>query len=226
MLAGQRYCPADEELRLERQRCSAACWRFNNSMNPVAGVSNIERMRLFGDILDPAENISLSAHQVSPVTSRGRMGIDVVVEGPFTCDYGYNIKLGNNVFVGRNCTILDPCEITIGNNCHIGPNVSIYGAALSTDPSQRHGSRSTQTGKRIVIEDDVWIGGGVTILPGRRIGRGATVGAGSVVTRVSSQNPKLVQRRKHKTNNALKDIPPFSVAAGNPARIVERKHLR
>ncbi|KAH7026296.1 uncharacterized protein B0I36DRAFT_352181 [Microdochium trichocladiopsis] len=186
MLAGLRYSPMDEELRLERQRCGTACWRFNNSINPLAGVSNLERMRLFGDILDPKENINLAVHQVSPVTSRGRMGVDVVVEGPFTCDYGYNIRLGNNVFIGRNCTILDPCEVSIGNNCYLGPNVSIYGATLSTDPSQRHGSRSTQTGKRIFIDDDVWIGGGVTILPGRRIGRGATVGAGSVVTKVRS----------------------------------------
>ncbi|KXJ91173.1 trimeric LpxA-like protein [Microdochium bolleyi] len=199
MLAGQRYLPTDEELRLERQRCSAACWRFNNAMNPVAGVSHLEKMRLLGDILDPKENINLAAHQVSPVTSRGRMGVDVVVEAPFTCDYGYNIRLGNNVFIGRNCTILDPCEVSIGNNCYIGPNVSIYGAALSTDPSQRHGSRSTQTGQRVYIEDDVWIGGGVTILPGRRIGRGATIGAGSIVTR---------------------DVAAFTVAAGNPIRII------
>lgn len=197
MLAGQRYLPTDEELALERQRCSAACWRYNNSMSPVAGVSNLEKMRLLGDILDPKENINLAARQVSPVTSRGRMGVDVVVESPFTCDYGYNIRLGNNVFIGRNCTILDPCEVSIGNNCYLGPNVSIYGATLSTDPSQRHGSRSTQTGQRVYIDDDVYIGGGVIILPGRRIGRGATIGAGSVVTRVSlaASMPGACRRR-------------------------------
>ncbi|KAK7755992.1 hypothetical protein SLS62_001934 [Diatrype stigma] len=122
----------------------------------------------------------------SPVTNVGRVGAEVVVEAPFTCDYGYNLTIGNHVFIGRNCTIIDPMEIKIGNNCYIGPNVSLFGATLHTDPKRRQGSKSAHVGAPITIDEDVWIGGGVIIMPGRKIGRGATIGAGSVVTRVST----------------------------------------
>jgi maltose O-acetyltransferase len=59
--------------------------------------------------------------------------------------------------------------------------------------------------RRIVIEDDVWLGAGVTVLPGRRIGRGAIVGAGAVV---------------------VTDVPPFAVAAGNPAVVLHDRRER
>ncbi|KAI0012250.1 hypothetical protein F4779DRAFT_82255 [Xylariaceae sp. FL0662B] len=185
MLQGRQYYPFDQELVLERQRCSAACWRFNNSTNPNIGVSAAERARLFREIINPKEPINMSPQLMSPVNKAGRVGSEVVVESPFTCDYGYNITIGNNVFIGRNCTIIDPMDVRIGNNCYIGPNVSLFGATLSTDPKRRMGSKSAQLGGTIIIEDDVWIGGGVIILPGHRIGKGATVAAGSVVTQVS-----------------------------------------
>lgn len=185
MLRGEPYKPFDKELVLERERCSAACWRFNNSTNPNNGVSAPERARLFREILTPKDPIHLSPTQTSPVTNQGRVGAECVVEAPFTCDYGYNITIGDNTFIGRNCTVLDACPVTIGKNVYIGPNVSLFAATLSTDPGQRGGSKSSQYGKKIIIEDDVWIGGNVTILPGRKIGKGSTVAAGSVVTRVS-----------------------------------------
>lgn len=65
----------------------------------------------------------------------------------------------------------------------------------------RRGTEGPELGKSIVIEEDCWLGGNVVILPGVRIGRGSTVGAGSVVT---------------------KDVPPFVVVAGNPARILRK----
>lgn len=186
MLQGREFFPFDRELMLERQRCSAACWRFNNSTNPNTGVSGSERSRLFREILNPSEPVNVSPQLVSPVTNVGRVGAEVVVEAPFTCDYGYNITIGSHVFIGRNCTIIDPMEIKIGNNCYIGPNVSLFGATLHTDPKRRQGSKSAHVGSPIIIEEDVWIGGGVIIMPGRKIARGATIGAGSVVTRVST----------------------------------------
>lgn len=188
MLRGESYKPFDKELVLERERCSAACWRFNNSTNPNNGVSAPERARLFREILMPRDPIHLSPMHTSPVTNQGRVGVECVVEAPFTCDYGYNITIGDNVFIGRNCTVLDACPITIGKNVYIGPNVSLFAATLSTDPGQRRGSKSSQYGKKIVIEDDAWIGGNVVILPGRRIGKGSTVAAGSVVTQVCLQS--------------------------------------
>ncbi|KAF6839100.1 bacterial transferase hexapeptide [Colletotrichum plurivorum] len=199
MLAGRQYYPFDKELVLERERCSAACWRFNNSTNPNNGVSPNERARLFREILQPRDPIQISPTNASPVTNVGRVGENVVVEAPFVCDYGYNITIGQNVIIGRNCTILDTCEVKIGDNCHIGPNVSLYTASLPIDPKRRMGSKGPQFGKPITIEPDCWIGGGVTILPGRTVGRGSTVGAGSVV---------------------VKDVPPFTIVGGNPIRVI------
>lgn len=184
MIAGRAFYPFEKELVLERERCNAACWRFNNSTNPNNGVSPIERARLFREILIPRDPIQLSPTQRSPVTHTGRVGEEVVVEAPFTCDYGYNIRIGKNTVIGRNCTVLDACEVFIGNNVVIGPNVSIYTTTMTADPRRRNGARGANLGKRIFIEDDVFIGGGVTILPGVTIGRGTTVGAGSLVTKV------------------------------------------
>jgi acetyltransferase-like isoleucine patch superfamily enzyme len=184
MLNGRPYYPFDKELVLERERCNAACWRFNNSTNPNLGVSPTERARLFRDILHPREGIQLSPSMVSPVTRAGRVGENATVEAPFNCDYGYNIQIGNNVSIGRNCLINDVCEVSIGNNVIISPNVCIYTGTCSTNPRYRKGNQGTQYGKPVIIEDDVWIAANVVILPGVRIGKGSTVGAGSVVTRV------------------------------------------
>jgi acetyltransferase-like isoleucine patch superfamily enzyme len=185
MLNGRPYFPFDKELVLERERCNAACWRFNNSTNPNLGVSPAERARLFRDILHPREGVQLSPTMVSPVTHAGRVGDNVTVEAPFNCDYGYNIHIGSNVSIGRNCLINDVCEVRIGNNVVISPNVCVYTGTCSTNPERRRGNQGMQYGKPVIIEDDVWIAANVVILPGVRIGKGSTVGAGSVVTRVS-----------------------------------------
>ncbi|KUI56699.1 putative maltose O-acetyltransferase [Cytospora mali] len=198
MMAGRPFYPFEKELVLERERCSSACWRFNNSTNPNNGVSPVERARLFREILIPKDPIQLSPTQHSPVTHTGRVGEEVVVEAPFTCDYGYNIRIGKNTVIGRNCTVLDACEVFIGNNVVIGPNVNIYTTTMTTDPRRRNGARGANVGKSIIIEDDVFIGGGVTILGGVKIGRGTTVGAGSVVT---------------------KSQPSYCICVGNPAKV-------
>ncbi|KAJ5051534.1 uncharacterized protein L3040_001310 [Drepanopeziza brunnea f. sp. 'multigermtubi'] len=198
MLAGRHYFPFDKELVLERERCNGACWRFNSSTNPNNGVSPEERARLFRDILQPREHV-ISPTQASSITPVGRVGDNVVVEAPFNCDYGYNISIGQDVAIGKNCTILDTCEVKIGDRCNIGPNVNIYTATLPVDPKRRLGSRGPNLGRKITIDSDCWIGGGVTILPGRTIGKGSTVGAGSIVTR---------------------DVPPYTVVCGNPARVI------
>lgn len=67
-----------------------------------------------------------------------------------------------------------------------GPNVSLYSGTHPLDPALRNGTKGPEYGKEIHIEEDCWIGGNVTILPGVRIGRGATVGAASVVTKVGT----------------------------------------
>jgi acetyltransferase-like isoleucine patch superfamily enzyme len=219
MLSGRHYYPFDKELVLERERCSAACWRFNNSTNPNNGVSPTERARLFREILHPRDAIQISPTLASPVTNVGHVGDSVVVEAPFVCDYGYNITIGQNVVIGRGCTVMDTCEVKIGDNCHIGPNVNIFTATLPIDPKRRQGSKGPQLGRGITIEPDCWIGGGATILPGRTIGKGSTVGAGAVVTKVCLQLSGGVYSWS-RCLTVLQDVPPFTIVVGNPARVL------
>lgn len=99
-------------------------------------------------------------------------------------DYGTNLKVFGNVFINFNCTILDTCLVTIGARTLIASNVSIYSGTHPLDPDVRNGTRGPELGKEIHIEEDCWVGGNAIILPGVTIGRGSTVGAGSVVTKV------------------------------------------
>lgn len=126
-------------------------------------------------------------------------GNDCYVRVPFYCDYGCNIKLGKGVYINRNCTFLDESFITIGNNVMIGPNVGLYTASHPITAEERNAKYYIS--KSITIEDDVWVGGGTTILGGVTIGARTVIGAGSVVTR---------------------NIPSDVVAIGNPCRIYRK----
>ena len=106
------------------------------------------------------------------------------MDGPIAIDHGLNFQVGKGTFLNFNLIVLDTCLITVGENVLFGPNVSLYGALHPMDPAERRGLRGPESGKEIHIEDDVWIGAGVSILGGVRVGRGSTVGACSVVTRV------------------------------------------
>lgn len=129
----------------------------------------------------------------------GKSDGDTFINQPFYCDYGSNIRVGRRFFANFNFTVLDEAAVTVGDNCFIGPNVSIYTACHSTDPVERNSRR--EWAKPVTIGDNVWIGGSVTILPGVTIGSNVTIGAGSVV---------------------VKDIPDGCVAVGNPCRVVKR----
>lgn len=129
----------------------------------------------------------------------GSMGNNVTINQPFRCDYGCNISIGNDVEINFNLTVLDEALVSIGNNVFIGPNVGIYTACHSTDPRERNAR--VEWAEPVTIGDSVWIGGGATICPGVTIGEGSTIGAGSVV---------------------VKDIPPHSIAVGNPCRVIKK----
>ena len=129
----------------------------------------------------------------------GKSDGDTFINQPFYCDYGSNIRVGRRFFANFNFTVLDEAPVTVGDDCFIGPNVSIYTACHSTDPVKRNSRR--EWAKPVTIGDNVWIGGSVTILPGVTIGSNVTIGAGSVV---------------------VKDIPDGCVAVGNPCRVVKR----
>lgn len=110
-------------------------------------------------------------------------------------------RLGKNVFINANSTWIDTCEISVGARTMTGPNCSFYSGTHPLDPTIRNGTRGPEGGKPIVIGEDCWLGGNVIVLPGVTIGKGSTVGAGSVVT---------------------KDVPPYHCVVGNPARILRK----
>lgn len=127
----------------------------------------------------------------------GETGEKLTVEAPFRCDYGWNIRVGENFYANYNLTILDVGAVTIGDNVQIAPNVSIYTAGHPIHPDSRNSGY--EYGIPITIGDNVWIGGNVVILPGVTIGSNSVIGAGSVVA---------------------KDIPSWVIAAGNPCRVI------
>ena len=111
----------------------------------------------------------------------GTLGQDVFLEAPFHCAYGHNIHLGDRVYMNTGCTILDTAPVSIGSDVLLGPHVQIYCAEHHKDPIKR--KAGLERAYPITIEDEVWIGGAAILLPGVTIGRGAIVGAGSVVTK-------------------------------------------
>ncbi len=124
-------------------------------------------------------------------------GEDVCVFGPFWCDYGYNIAIGNHFFANRNCQLLDGGKITFGDYVFIAPNCCFTTAEHALDVEQRN--EGLEVALPITIGNNVWIGAGVTVLGGVTIGDNTVIAAGSVVT---------------------KDIPSGVLAAGVPCRVL------
>lgn len=149
------------------------------------------------------------------------LGSEAWVEAPFHADYGTNVRLGEGVFINFNCTIIDTCLVSIGSRTLLAPNVSLYSGTHPLDPDLRNGTNGPESGKPITIEEDVWIGGNVTVCPGVTIGRGSTVGAGSVVTKVSLTTSRIIQVL-HSVLIYIKDVAPFTVVAGNPAKVIKQ----
>ena len=107
----------------------------------------------------------------------GQVGKGCIIKEGFKCNYGFNISIGNNCYINYDVVMLDSYKIDIGNNVFIAPKVII---SPVTHPLE-HQNRKNLIGKKIMIEDNVWIGAGAIILPGVTIGEGAVIGAGAVV---------------------------------------------
>jgi len=127
----------------------------------------------------------------------GTLGDGVSVVPPLHVDYGFNIHIGARTFVNFDAVMLDVAPITIGADCQLAPRVQLLTATHPVDAAAR--AAMWEWGEPITLEDGVWLGGGVIVLPGVTIGAGTVVGAGAVVTR---------------------DLPPGVVAVGNPARVL------
>ena len=127
----------------------------------------------------------------------GSVGEGAGIRQPFYVDFGAHITFGARSFANTGFTAIDIAPITIGEDVLIGPNVQLLTATHPLDAAKRRAK--WQTGLPITIGDNVWLAGGVIVLPGVTIGENTVVGAGAVVT---------------------KDLPADVLAVGNPARVV------
>ncbi len=129
-------------------------------------------------------------------------GVDVNVEHGALINSGRDIDIGDRSGIGLDAFISGP--LIIGRDVIMGPNCTFLSINRSVPSVERPMIvQGFLEARPPVIEDDVWIGANVTVLPGRRIGTGSIVAAGAVVA---------------------SDVPPYSVVAGNPARVI--KHRR
>ena len=127
------------------------------------------------------------------------VGENCYIEPNFFCDFGCNLTLGNNVYFNTGCIVLDSAQVEIGDYTMVGSGVQICTPQHPLDIEGRR--KDLERALPVKIGNDCWIGSGAIILSGVTIGNGTTIGAGSVVT---------------------KDIPPMSVAVGNPCRVIKK----
>ena len=175
MLAGELYdANNDPDLIAERARAKDLCFKLNQ-LNPS---DEPARQKVLRELLGP-------------------MGDNCCILQSFWCDYGYNISAGENLFINHNCVILDGAKVTFGNNVFIAPNCGFYTAGHPLDYQRRN--QGLEYARPITVGDNVWIGGGVQVMPGVTVGSNVVIGGGSIVT---------------------KDIPSNTVAVGNPCRVL------
>ncbi|WP_138732779.1 sugar O-acetyltransferase [Modestobacter excelsi] len=174
MLAGQEYKANDPDLRADGRRAAELTARYN------AEPEHDRRRELLTELF-------------------GSVGVNTTIRPELRCDYGYNVTVGANVFVNWGAVFLDVGRITVGDFVQIGPNCQFLTATHPLDVGRRR--EGWEGSAPITLADDVWLGGGVIVLPGVTIGAGTVVGAGAVVT---------------------KDLPAGVLAVGNPARVVRQ----
>ena len=172
MLSGELYHASGEELSGERLKARILVDEYND-IHP--------------------ENLKRKKELLKQLI--GKTGESFAIESPFRCDYGYNIKVGENFYANFNLVILDCASVKIGDNALIGPDVGIYTAGHPLHHLDRN--EGLEFALPVTIGNNVWIGGHVVINPGVTIGDNVVIGSGSVVTR---------------------DIPSNVIAVGNPCK--------
>lgn len=159
-----------------------------------------ETMKLANELNDGYHSPEEVRDYMTRITGRP-VDPSVTVLPPFYVDYGKNIRFGKRCWIQQGCTFFDRGGITLGDDVFLAPKVNLI--TINHDPAPDN--RSATYGRPIVIEDKAWIGINATILPGVTVGYGSIVGAGSVVTH---------------------DVPPLTIVAGNPARIIKKIETR
>lgn len=173
MLAGKIYdANYDQELIDARADAKELCYDFNHARPS----EEAKRQGIIRQLL-------------------GKTGNQFEITGPFYCDYGFNIEIGENLYANHNLVILDGAKVTFGDNVFVAPDCGFYTAGHPLDADRRN--KGLEYAKPITVGNNVWFGGGVKVMPGVTIGDGAVIGGGSVVT---------------------KDIPANMIAVGNPCK--------
>nr|WP_157610506.1 sugar O-acetyltransferase [Spirillospora albida] len=176
MLAGDPYIADDPELEAASGRALALAHRYGEVYPTDREAARLLLEELLGSV-----------------------AADVEIRPPLYVDYGTHITIGAGTFANYGLTALDVAPITIGRDVQIGPNVQLLTPTHPLDPEQRRAK--LEAAEPIVIEDNVWLGGGAIVLAGVTVGAGSVIGAGAVVTR---------------------DVPSGVVAVGGPARVIRR----
>ena len=170
------YDANDPELAAMRKAAQDLCYEYN-ALRP----SDIKTQRLIMNKL------------------LKRVASHYEIRAPFWCDYGFNIEIGENFFSNFNLIIIDCGRVIFGDNVMIGPDCCISSAGHPLDSGRRNAG--LEYAYTTIIEDNVWLGSGVHVMPGVSIGAGSVIGSGSIVT---------------------KDIPKNSLAFGNPCRVIRK----
>lgn len=176
MLAGDLYIADDPEIMADQERAAVLMQKFNDS-----------------DPTDPEARRAILRKLL------GTLGEGVEIRPPVYFDYGYQTHIGAGTFINYGAMLMDVAKISIGEDVQIGPNVQFLTPTHPVDPELRRAKY--EAAEAITIKDNVWLGGGVILLPGVTIGENSVVGAGAVVT---------------------KDLPANVVAVGNPARVIRQ----
>lgn len=171
---GELYFPNDQKLWKEQQEALVLLEKYNQT-----------------SVTKPEQQMVLLKEMFSEI------GENCFIQPPFYANFGgKNVHFGTGIYANFNLTLVDDTDIFVGNHVMFGPNVTIDTATHPVSPDLR--KRGAQYNKKVYIEENVWLGAGVIVLPGVRIGKDSVIGAGSLVT---------------------KDIPDNVVAFGTPCRV-------
>ncbi|NMP38280.1 MAG: sugar O-acetyltransferase [Clostridiales bacterium] len=181
--AGILFCPSAPELRAMKKKAHD----LNREYNATCEDDTEKRSEIISQLI-------------------GETGEGCTIQGPVFFHYGVHTKIGKNFFANFNFTVQDDAEVTIGDNCNFGPNVTLVTPIHPMLPSERERvfdsnkiPRHMCYAKPVHIGNDCWLGANVVVCSGVSVGDGCVIGAGSVV---------------------VKDIPPLTFAAGNPCRVI------